>query len=77
MSYKTELLDKKSKIDYLTFKLSFYKGWYALKLIGKDGYVMITSKGECAIDIHESEVDECLDFIKSNDFKISKYSVIS
>lgn len=75
--WKKELNEAKDKIDYVTFKRTFYKGWYALKLIGKDGYVMITSKGECAIEIHESEVAEVVDYIKANGFNLSKYSVIS
>lgn len=75
--WKKELNEAKDKIDYVTFKLSFFKGWYALKLIGKDGYVMITSDGKCSIDIHESEVAEVVDYIKANGFNLSKYSVIS
>ena len=75
MNYKKELIDKKDKIAYVTFKLSFYKDWYALKLIDKTGYVMTTSYGNCAIDIHKTDLKECLDFIKSNGIKISKYSV--
>lgn len=76
MNWKNELLKQKSKIDYVTFKLSFVKGWYALKLIDKTGYVMTTSYGNCNVDIHESEVQECLDFLKSNGFKVSEYSVV-
>lgn len=76
MNWKKELIDQKDKIDYVTFKLSLYKGWYALKLIDKTGYVMTTSHGTVSIELRENEVHECLDFLKSNGFAISKYSVI-
>lgn len=75
--WKKELNEAKDKIDYVTFKLTFYKGWYALKLIGKDGFVMTTSDGKYTIDIHESEVAEVIDYIKTNGFNLSKYSVIN
>lgn len=76
MNWKKELILNKNKIAYVTFKLSFYKDWYALKLIDKTGYVMTTSHGNCTIDLHKNEIEECLDFLKSNGFTISEYSVI-
>ena len=74
--WRKALIENKEKIAYVTFKLSFYKGIYALKLIDKTGYVMCVPYGNCAIDIHKSELKECLDFIKSNKIPISKYSVL-
>lgn len=73
--WRKALIENKDKIKYVTFKLSFYKDWYALKLIDKTGYVMCVPYGNCAIDIHKTELKECLDFIKSNKIAISKYSV--
>lgn len=76
MDYKEELTLYKDEIDYITFKLTFYKGYYALKMVDKEGYVMTTSQGEFKIDIHESEIENCVNWCKANGFKISKYSVV-
>ena len=77
MSYKEELKMWKDEIDYIFFKLTFYKSYYALKMVDKQGYVMSTSQGEYYIDIHESEIKNCIKWCKANGFKISKDSVIS
>ena len=45
MSYKEELTLYKDEIDYITFKLTFYKGYYALKMVDKEAFFMTTSQG--------------------------------
>ena len=78
MSYVTDylkrVLPKQEEIDYVYFKWNFYGG-YALKIV-IDGYNTMIN-GKYYIDISDSELKECLSFLKDNDYIIHKYSVVN
>ncbi len=78
MSYVTDylkrVLPKQEEIDYVHFKFNFYGG-YALKIV-IDGYNTMIN-GQYYIDISDSELKECLNYLKDNDYIIHKYSVVN
>lgn len=74
--YKQELSEMKKEIDSVAFKKSFYKDWYVLSAIGKDGYILIGKYGLAKYDIWVDDIEDAIKWLKDNGFKIHKDSVI-
>lgn len=74
--YKKELSEMKSNIDSVLFKKSFYKNWYVLSAIGKDGFILFGKYGLAKYDIWVDDVEDAIKWLKNNGFKIHKHSVI-
>lgn len=74
--YKQELSEMKNKINSVMFKKSFYKGWYVLSAIGKDGYILIGKYGLAKYDIWVDDIEDAIKWLKDNRFKIHKDSII-